>query len=244
MSKRIVIFDLETTGFNPDAGDRVIEFAGVEIIDRKITGRNFRVLINPEGKRSDAGAFKVHGITDESLLDKPTFRQVLPDILNFIRGAEIVAHNAVGFDEGFFTFEMEKAGHTEPLSEIVDKVSDSLIMIKNINPSLTVTNLDKLCDVYNVDRTQRVVHGALIDCELLAEVYLKMTEGVNFINRADDIERTPLQLLKLSTRPKLLQNSPEDEMEHQKYLDSLEAATKKPSFERTLIAGKSSSPKM
>ncbi|HCJ8466368.1 TPA: DNA polymerase III subunit epsilon [Escherichia coli] len=243
MAKRKIVFDLETTGFHYKDGDRVIEFAGVEIIDNKITGNNFAIRINPEGRKSDPSALAVHGITDESLVNEPTFKQALPKIIDFIRDAEIIAHNAAGFDESFFNYEIKKSGHPESLWQIVDKVTDSLILVKSINPGLKKANLDVLCDMYGVDRSARTVHGALIDCELLAQVYLKMLEGVSFINREEDVLRQPIRYLNLSASPLGVVNTSEVEQEHENYLNKIEKANKKPAFERE-INSKSSAPKM
>lgn len=234
MAKRKVVFDLETTGFHYKDGDRVIEFAGVEIIDDKITGNNFSIKINPEGKKSDEGALAVHGITDESLVNELTFKQALPQIIDFIRDAEIIAHNAAGFDESFFNYEIKKAGHPESLWQIVDKVTDSLILVRQINPGLRKASLDVLCDLYNVDRSSRILHGALIDCELLAQVYLKMLNGVNFINREEDVLRKPIRYLNLSASPLGVENSQEIKQEHEDYLNKIEKINKKPAFEREI----------
>lgn len=232
---RIVIFDLETTGFYYKKGDRIIEFAGVEIIDRKITGKNLVVRINPEGRKSDEKAFKVHGITDESLVNERKFKQVLPEIVDFIRDAEVIAHNAYGFDEKFFNYEIEQAEYPESLWDIVDKVSDSLTLSKSINASLRKHNLDALCDFYKIDRSKRVVHGALIDCELLAEVYLKMTEGVDLsVSLQDDIPRSEIKFLNLRNPPKKIELSAEEIKANQEYLLEWEKEIKRPPLETVL----------
>lgn len=233
MEKRIVIFDLETTGLHYKKGDRIIEFAGVEIIDGKKTGKSFSIRINPEGKKSDEKAFKIHGISDESLLDKKTFKQAIPEIAAFIRGAEIVAHNASGFDEKFLIHEIETSGYPESLWDIVEKVTDSLVLAKAINANLSKYNLDALCKHYNIDNSARVLHGALIDCELLADVYLAMTDGVDLTVSFDsDIPRSEIKFLNLKNPPKAIELSEEERLENEAYLADWEKEIKRPPMEK------------
>lgn len=235
MKKRIVIFDLETTGLHYRKGDRIIEFAGVEIIDRKKTGRTFSVRINPENKKSDEKAFKIHGISDESLLDKKTFKQVIPEIADFIRGAEIIAHNASGFDEKFLIHEIEKSEYHESLWDIVEKVTDSLVLAKAINANLSKYSLDALCKHYGIDNSARVLHGALIDCELLADVYLAMTDGVDLtVSFQDDIPRSEIKFLNLKNPPKAIELSEEERLENEQYLVAWEKEIKRAPMEKVI----------
>lgn len=176
---RIVVLDTETTGMNREGGPhyqdhRIIEIGAVEIINRKLTGRHFHVYIKPD-REIQPDAVEVHGITDEFLVDKPDYRDVHAEFLEFIKGAELVAHNAP-FDVGFMDYEF---GMLDPsIGKTVDycKVTDTLAMAKKIFPGKR-NNLDILCDRYGIDNSHRTLHGALLDAEILADVYLLMTGG-------------------------------------------------------------------
>lgn len=176
---RIVVLDTETTGMNREGGPhyqdhRIIEIGAVEIINRKLTGRHFHVYIKPD-REIQPDAVEVHGITDEFLVDKPDYRDVHAEFLEFIKGAELVAHNAP-FDVGFMDHEF---GMLDPsIGKTVDycKVTDTLAMAKKIFPGKR-NNLDVLCDRYGIDNSHRTLHGALLDAEILADVYLLMTGG-------------------------------------------------------------------
>jgi len=176
---RIVVLDTETTGMNREGGPhyqghRIIEIGAVEIINRKLTGRHFHVYIKPD-REIQPDAVEVHGITDEFLVDKPEYQDVHSEFLEFIKGAELVAHNAP-FDVGFMDHEF---GMLNPqIGKTVDycKVTDTLAMAKKIFPGKR-NNLDVLCDRYGIDNSHRTLHGALLDAEILADVYLLMTGG-------------------------------------------------------------------
>lgn len=177
--QRIVVLDTETTGMNIESGPhylghRIIEIGAVEIVNRKLTGRHFHVYIKPD-REIQAEAIKVHGITDEFLLDKPMYREIHQEFIEFIRGAELVAHNAP-FDVGFMDHEFAKL--SQPFGKTTDicRVTDTLAMAKKIFPGKR-NNLDILCDRYGIDNSHRTLHGALLDAEILADVYLLMTGG-------------------------------------------------------------------
>ncbi|KLN66976.1 MULTISPECIES: DNA polymerase III subunit epsilon [Vibrio] len=176
---RIVVLDTETTGMNREGGPhyqghRIIEIGAVEIINRKLTGRHFHVYIKPD-REIQPDAVEVHGITDEFLVDKPEYQDVHNEFLEFIKGAELVAHNA-SFDVGFMDHEFGMLN--SQIGKTVDycKVTDTLAMAKKIFPGKR-NNLDVLCDRYGIDNSHRTLHGALLDAEILADVYLLMTGG-------------------------------------------------------------------
>ncbi len=173
-TNRIIILDTETTGLNPQEGHRVIEIGCVEMIKRRITGRHFHVYINPD-RLIDEGAIAVHGISNEFLEDKPRFEQILEDFLDFIKDAELVIHNAP-FDVGFINNELALINSTLGKVEDYSKVFDSLIYARKKHPGQR-NSLDALCKRYGVDNSQRDLHGALLDAEILAEVFLLMTGG-------------------------------------------------------------------
>ncbi len=173
-TNRIIILDTETTGLNPQEGHRVIEIGCVEMIKRRITGRHFHVYINPD-RLIDEGAIAVHGISNEFLEDKPRFEQILEDFLDFIKNAELVIHNAP-FDVGFINNELALINSTLGKVEDYSKVFDSLIYARKKHPGQR-NSLDALCKRYGVDNSQRDLHGALLDAEILAEVFLLMTGG-------------------------------------------------------------------
>ncbi len=170
---RQVFLDTETTGLSPDQGDRMIEIGCVEMINRKLTGNNKHFYVNP-GRDSHEEALKVHGITTEFLSDKPKFEAVADELLNYLNGANVVIHNAP-FDLGFLNKEMQLLGR--PLfKQFVASITDSLAMAKEMYPGKR-NGLDALCDRLGVDNSGRTLHGALLDAELLADVYINLTRG-------------------------------------------------------------------
>ncbi|MEH0665386.1 DNA polymerase III subunit epsilon [Vibrio scophthalmi] len=176
---RIVVLDTETTGMNreggaPHIGHRIIEIGAVEIINRKLTGRHFHVYIKPD-REIQPDAIEVHGITDEFLVDKPEYHAIHQEFLEFIKGAELVAHNAP-FDTGFMDNEFALLDPSIGKTEDYCKVTDTLAMAKKIFPGKR-NNLDILCERYGIDNSHRTLHGALLDAEILADVYLLMTGG-------------------------------------------------------------------
>jgi DNA polymerase-3 subunit epsilon len=170
---RQIFLDTETTGLSAEGGDRVIELGCVELVNRKLTGNNLHFYFNP-GRDSHEDALKVHGISNEFLRDKPKFAAVVQEILNYVEGAEIIIHNAA-FDVGFLNKELELAGQ-KPFTTYVDGVVDTLVMAKQMYPGKR-NSLDALCERLGVDNSGRTLHGALLDAELLADVYINLTRG-------------------------------------------------------------------
>ncbi len=170
---RQIILDTETTGLDPAQGHRIIEVAAVEMVNRRLTGNHLHRYVNPD-REIDAGAMQVHGITREFLQDKPRFGDIAREFVDFIQGAELIIHNAP-FDVGFLNMEFGLLAMA-PLPHWCSGVTDTLAMAKALHPGQR-NNLDALCKRYGVDNTARTLHGALLDCELLAAVYLALTRG-------------------------------------------------------------------
>ena len=170
---RQLFLDTETTGLSAEGGDRVIELGCVELVNRKLTGNNLHFYFNP-GRDSHEDALKVHGISNDFLRDKPKFKDVVQEILDYVDGAEIIIHNAA-FDVGFLNKELELAGQ-KPFTQYVESVVDTLVMAKQMYPGKR-NSLDALCDRLGVDNSGRTLHGALLDAELLADVYINLTRG-------------------------------------------------------------------
>jgi DNA polymerase-3 subunit epsilon len=170
---RQIILDTETTGLDPNQGHRVIEVAAVEMVNRRLTGNHFHRYLNPD-REIDAGAMQVHGISPEFLQDKPRFADIALEFAEFIRGAELIIHNAP-FDVGFLDTELRLA-NLDPLAHWCAEITDTLSMAKALYPGQR-NNLDALCKRCGVDNAARTLHGALLDCELLAAVYLSLTRG-------------------------------------------------------------------
>lgn len=170
---RQIFLDTETTGLYPDQGHRVIEIAAVEMINRRPTNNHFHVYLNPE-REIDPAAQEVHGITLEFLQDKPLFPSIAQELIAFVRDAELVIHNAP-FDVGFLNAELGRIG-LKPIQSICDRITDTLKMAKEARPGQR-NNLDALCKYFGIDNSKRTLHGALLDAELLAEVYMAMTRG-------------------------------------------------------------------
>ena len=207
---RQVVLDTETTGLETSQDHRIIEIGCVELVNRRLTGRHYHQYINPE-REIDQGAMEVHGITNEYLVDKPVFPTISAEFLEFIRGAELVIHNAP-FDVGFINHELAKLDNFEPVANHCS-VIDTLVMARQRHPGQK-NNLNALCKRYGVDNSQRDLHGALLDAEILADVYLLMTGGQvdlilgsegsqrdgkvqNDIRRLST-ERTPLKVIRAS----------------------------------------------
>ncbi len=170
---RQIFFDTETTGLRAEAGDRIIEIGCVEMVNRQLTGNNLHLYLNPE-RDIDEEAVRVHGLTVEFLADKPKFAEVVDQIVDFLSGAELVIHNAA-FDIGFMNAELKRLGR--PLvTDFVGGVRDTLLMARDMFPG-KANSLDALCKRLEVDNSNRTFHGALLDSELLAEVYIRLTRG-------------------------------------------------------------------
>lgn len=181
---RQIVLDTETTGLEPDRGHKIIEIGGVELVNRRPTGRNFHKYLNPE-RDIDEGALAVHGITREFLADKPRFADVLDELLEFISGAELVIHNAA-FDVGFLDVEMRKARGAEARSTAsYCGILDTLALARGLHPGQR-NSLDALCKRYSVDNSRRELHGALLDARILADVYLAMTGGQSALALVDE----------------------------------------------------------
>jgi DNA polymerase-3 subunit epsilon len=172
---RQIVLDTETTGLSADGGDRIIEIGCVELVARKLTGNDRHMYLNPE-RDSHEDALKVHGISNEFLRDKPKFSSVADDLVEYLRGAELIIHNAP-FDVGFLDRELERVGRPA-LRTFVANVVDSLVLAKQTFPGKR-NSLDALCDRLEVDNSGRTLHGALLDAQLLADVYIRLTRGQN-----------------------------------------------------------------
>ena len=181
---RQIVLDTETTGLNPRTGDRIIEVGCVEIFNRKLTGNNFHRYINPE-RDSDEAALAVHGLTTEFLSDKPKFHEIAEELRAYIQGAEVIIHNAP-FDLGFLNHEFARLG-LPPFVEHCSNVIDTLVQAKELHPGKR-NSLDALCDRYEISNAHRKLHGALLDAELLADVYLAMTRGQNSLTMDVEVE--------------------------------------------------------
>lgn len=172
---RQIVLDTETTGLEPEQGHRIIEIGGVELVDRQLTGRQFHEYLNPE-RTIDRGALEVHGIDEGFLAEKPTFAEVAETFVQFIEGAELIIHNAP-FDLGFLDYELSRLpGERRRVKELCEEVTDSLALARSKYPGQK-NSLDALCRRYAVDNSARQNHGALLDAQILADVYLAMTGG-------------------------------------------------------------------
>ncbi len=177
---RQIVLDTETTGIDPRAGHRIIEIGCVEVVNRKLTGNHFHVYINPQ-REIEAEAIEVHGITNEFLVDKPVFADVAADFIAFIQGAQLVIHNAP-FDVGFMDHEFALHSATRSTKTAgICEVLDTLALARRMHPGQK-NNLDALCKRYGIDNSHRELHGALLDAEILADVYLLMTGGQTKLN--------------------------------------------------------------
>lgn len=174
MSDRQIVLDTETTGLEHRQGHRIIEIGCVELINRKLTGNNYQVYLNPE-REIDQGAIEVHGISNEFLLDKPLFADIYSKLLSYLEGAELVIHNAA-FDVGFLDAELAKLTPIVPQINDICSVHDTLLQARKMFPGQR-NDLDSLCKRYEINNSHRELHGALLDAEILADVYLMMTGG-------------------------------------------------------------------
>ncbi len=182
---RQIFLDTETTGLYPAHGHRIIEIAAIEMINRRPTNHHFHVYLNPE-REIDPAAQEVHGITLEFLQDKPLFKSIAHDMMDFIGDAELIIHNAP-FDVGFLNSELDRIG-LQPIEKNCGKITDTLKMAKESRPGQR-NNLDALCRHFGIDNSKRTLHGALLDAELLAEVYMAMTRGQDSLMM--DLAQTP-----------------------------------------------------
>ena len=185
---RQIVLDTETTGLEPQLGHRIIEIGCVELVNRKLTGRHYHQYINPE-REVDQGAIEVHGITNEFLVDKPRFKSIVGEFWEFIRGAELVIHNAA-FDIGFLNHEFARLDMPPVTTEC--SVLDTLAMARQKHPGQK-NSLDALCKRYGVDNSHRDLHGALLDAEILADVYLLMTGGQTALELGTEMQTAAQQ---------------------------------------------------
>ena len=222
---RQIVLDTETTGLNPRSGDRIIEIGCVELMNRRLTGNNFHYYVNPE-RDSDPGALAVHGLTTDFLSDKPKFAEIAAELCEFIRGAEIIIHNAP-FDVGFLDAELDRLGLPK-FAEHVSGITDTLLQAKELHPGKR-NSLDALCERYGISNAHRTLHGALLDSELLAEVYLAMTRGQDSLTmdlhadlQADGSGEGVAALAEILVLPP----SPEELEAHEALLKSLDKESK------------------
>ena len=222
---RQIILDTETTGLEVSQGHRIIEIGCVEILHRRTTGQTFHQFLNPE-REIDEGALEVHGIKQEFLNDKPNFSQIMDDLIQFIDGAEVIIHNA-SFDVGFINAELAQAEHS--LTDINEccSIVDSLEIARKMHPGQK-NSLDALCKRYEIDNSQRELHGALLDAQILADVYLAMTGGQESLSLAANAEKSATQKESVqdatNDRPKLhvIYASEEELQEHERLLNNIQ----------------------
>ena len=226
---RKVILDTETTGLNPATGDRIIEIGCVEMVGRRLTDRTFHYYINPE-RDIDAGAFAVHGLSREFLSDKPVFGNIVEQLIEFVDGAEIVIHNAP-FDLGFLDNEFALLKR-QPFRNLASKITDTLLDARQMFPGKR-NSLDALCERFAISNQHRTLHGALLDAQLLAEVYVAMTRGQEDLS-IDLIDYTvgadaSGHAKPLPTDLKIMTASEDDLAQHEKILTEIAKTSKKDS---------------
>ncbi|NKB76336.1 MAG: DNA polymerase III subunit epsilon [Gammaproteobacteria bacterium] len=226
---RQIILDTETTGLETSQGHRIIEVGAIEMIDRRLTNNRFHHYINPQ-REIDEAAEEVHGISLESLADKPLFGDLANELLTFLKGAELIIHNAP-FDVGFLNHEFKLAGLGENLIDDHCTILDSLVMARSKHPGQK-NNLNALCRRYDVDNTQRTLHGALLDAEILADVYLMMTGGqATLLGENEDLTDHNRERVKavyqgdahISTP--VIHATDEDMLGHEKWMQLIEEST-------------------
>jgi DNA polymerase-3 subunit epsilon len=223
---RQIILDTETTGLSAETGDRIIEIGCVELLNRKLTRNNFHHYVNPE-RDSHEDALKVHGISNEFLRDKPKFAQIAEQLLAYLDGAELIIHNAP-FDIAFLNKELERLGKG-PITQFVAGVKDTLAMAKDMFPGKR-NSLDALCDRLEVDNSGRTLHGALLDAELLADVYINMTRGQDALlidaHTSGDTEQGGLSLVDLRQfELPVIQASEQECLAHEEVLQQMDKAS-------------------
>ncbi len=220
---RQLIVDTETTGLYPEKGHRIIEFAALEMIDRKLTGNYLQLYINPE-RPIDPEASKIHGIKDEDVANKPVFESFVEQIIEYIKGAELIIHNAK-FDLSFMDYQF-KLHNYKPTQNYVKNIVDTLVMARQKFPG-GKNSLDALCDRFNIDRTKRDYHGAVIDCALLADVYLALTrEQISLlVEEENNIDSNSMNFKQIDTSKfdlKIIKPSDEELELHKEYLKTLD----------------------
>ena len=233
---RQVVLDTETTGLNPKLGDRIIEIGCVELLNRRLSERSFHTYLNPE-REVELGATRVHGLTREDLMAKPKFAEVTAAFLDYVRGAELIIHNA-DFDVEFLNMELALAGFA-PLEQHVARITDTLASAKELHPGKK-NSLDALCERYFVDNSKRSLHGALADAYLLAECYLAMTRGQESLMMELDAPSAAAAAaagMILDVAKLIVQRASSEELAaHEQYLDAMEKDAKGPSLWRRLAS--------
>lgn len=218
---RQIVLDTETTGISHQNGHRIIEIGCIELINRRITQHHFHVYLNPE-RAIDEGAFKVHGISNEFLADKPVFKSIWQELLAFIENAELIIHNAP-FDVGFLNAELNYLQHHKSIEKYCS-ITDTLALAKKKHPGQK-NNLDALCKRYNIDNSNRTLHGALLDAEILAHVYLAMTGGQSsFFGEemfASETDNNSGEFKKLSSTSPIIYATSEELQRHEKFMSQL-----------------------
>jgi DNA polymerase-3 subunit epsilon len=229
------VLDTETTGLNPKLGDRIIEIGCVELLSRRISERNFHTYLNPE-REVELGATRVHGLTREDLMAKPKFAEVAPAFLDFIRGAELIIHNA-DFDVEFLNMELDRLGLGR-MQDHAGRITDTLLFAKELHPGKK-NSLDALCERYFVDNSRRTLHGALADAYLLADCYLAMTRGQESLMmelEAPAAAAAAAAGLILDVSKLIVQRASAEELAlHEQYLDAMEKEAKGPSLWRRIL---------
>ena len=227
---RQIILDTETTGLDPKQGHRIIEIGCVELLDRKVTGNNYQVYLNPE-REIDDGALEVHGLSSEFLANKPHFADIVDEFLAYVSGAELIIHNAP-FDIGFIDAELKRLKHKQKL-EVIATVFDTLTFARKKHPGQRNT-LDALCKRYAVDNSNRNLHGALLDSQILADVYLAMTGGQVSLSLGNNDQQSVSdgaakisQRLANGQRTRVLPCSAQELAEHHSYLETIEQTNAK-----------------
>jgi len=231
---RQVMLDTETTGLEWRQGDRVIEIGCVELLNRKLTGKHFHRYLNPE-RAIAAGAQAVHGLTDEFLADKPKFAEIANELLEFVAGAEVIIHNAP-FDVGFLDYELGLIDRA-PLKTACDTITDTLRMARDLRPGKK-NSLDALCSEFGVDNSGRQLHGALLDAELLAEVYLAMTRGQeSLMMDLDSGTAAAIAFIRGDHPPiRVVSAAPDELAEHERVLAEIDKESKGRTLWRALLA--------
>lgn len=222
---RQLILDTETTGLDPLNGHKIIEFAALELVDRKLTGNKLHLYINPE-RSIDEGAVKIHGITDEQVKNERTFALVAREIIDFISGSELIIHNAK-FDLGFLDYQLQELGHGKT-SDYISGVVDTLIVARQKFPG-GKNSLDALCDRFSINRGHRDYHGALIDCRLLFDVYIALTrEQISLLadEKTEDLKIKFEQLDVTGLSLKIIHASGTELEQHNRYLEALDKVSK------------------
>lgn len=222
---RQIVLDTETTGLDPESGHKIVELAGVEIINRQLSNNNIHIYLNPD-RDSDPEALRIHGLTTDFLSDKPRFKDVANQLAEFVQGAEVIIHNAA-FDVKFLNAELKQCGMSS-FNDMCAKITDSLQLAREMFPGRR-NNLDALCERFGISNAHRTLHGALLDSELLGEVWLAMTRGQDslldeFANDDNATKKTSQNQVRDTSGLRVIKVNSADEAAHNAYLDTLDKA--------------------